>query len=182
MSKNTNNKSVALTRKFKEKVFHLFHNLILFKEIPPNLGVILILLQMIQSVVLTFNSKNELLDKYFFAEIVKRVDAIQLYPLVTKYFNTDARIVMNIVLLSYVFIIWLSLVMLSFRKDFAQNVGIQNLAYIVGFVYEITTKLLFIPIFGTFITTIKCGDGVTCFAGTELRFLINSYLLFKAVI
>jgi len=174
MSKNINNKSVAFTRKFKERVFYLFHNLILFKEIPPNLGVILILLQMIQSLVLTFNSKNELLDKYFFAEIVKRIDSIQLYPLVTKYFNTDARIVINIALLSFVFIIWLSLVMLAFRKDFSQNVGIQNLSYVLGFLYEITTKLLFIPIFGTFIITIKCGDEVTCFAGGHLVLIFSS--------
>ena len=161
-----NTKTVALSKKFKDKLFYLFHNLLLFKKIKPNLGVLLLTLQTIQLIVLTLNQQNPFLDHYFFAVIVENIDVIQLYPIVDRYFDTNAKIVLNIVLFAFVSCISLSLVILSNRKDYSQNVGLQNLAYLLGFFYEVTSELLFIPILGTLIMTLKCSDEtISCFSG-----------------
>lgn len=166
MNTEGNAKTIPFSRRFKDKLFYLFHNLLLFKDIKPDLGALLIILQLFQLLILTFNGKNPYLGAYFFSYIIDDIDVIQLYPVVEEHLNANMRIILNVFLSAFVFLISLSLLLLSNRKDYATNVGIQNLAYLLGFFYEATTKLLFVPILGTFIITLKCdGDVVTCFSG-----------------
>ena len=168
MSSEPDRKSTPLSKRFNDRLFFLFHNLLVFKNIGPYLGVALLILQLLQLLILTLNGQNPYLKTYFFSYIIKDIDVVQLFPVVDRYFNTSARIVMNIVLLAFVVGISVSLTLLSQRKDYSKNVGLQNLAFFAGYFYEFTTKLLFVPIFGTFIITVKCdGDAVICFSGKE---------------
>jgi len=176
-TESTTNKVEPLSKKIRDKLFFLFHNLLVFKDIPPNLGALLILLQLVQSIVLTFNGNNPYLKTYFFADIVDKIDRIQLYPIVSRDFGVEARIVMNIILLFFILGISASLVVLANQKDYTKNVRIQYLAFLLGYFYEILTKLLFVPIFGTFIVTLQCSDSiVTCFSIKHIVLLVSSIL------
>ena len=169
MNIEANKNSVGFSQRFTDRLFYLFHNLLIFKDVSPYLGVALLLLQLFQLLILTLNGQNPFLHTYFFGYIIKDIDVIQLYPVVDRYFNLNTRIVMNMVLLIFVAGISVSLILMSKKTDYNKNVGLQNLAYLAGYFYEFTTKLLFVPILGTFIITIKCeSDLATCLSGKDI--------------
>jgi len=169
MKEFSSSSKTSIAERFKNRLFYLFHNLLLYKRISTHLASILLYLNFVQLLVLTMNGKNPYTEAYFLGTVIEYIDVIQFYPLVDRDFGLESRIITTILILVFILLLALSLFLFSITANYKTNIRVQQLAYLMGYFYEFTIKLLFIPILGTFISTLKCKSGVVeCFSGIYL--------------
>lgn len=168
LEENQNRQNKTFGKRFKNKLFYLFHNLLLYKDISPTLAAILTYLNFSQLLLFTLNRHNPHVKAYFLGDIVKNIDVIQIYPIVID-FGYSTRLVLAIIVLAIMTLTVISMVTFSFIANYKKSITTQKMAYLMGFFYEFISKLLFVPLLGSLVSIMKCpSEVVSCFSGKRI--------------